>query len=163
MYLGEKYVLDFGTIARFRRENRGMFKELFLFFVTVLKRLGMLHHMALFTDSTKIKANACDERYLTKDELRLYKELMEDAMKKHEINDDAEEERLNREIERRAIICRKSVRKMKRPVGEVVKDVNAGETERVGEKLERAEKAIAIMVEQKNVDGINMTDHMQDS
>lgn len=155
MYLSEKYTLDFGTIARFRRENGELFKEIFLYFVAVLKKIGMLDHLALFTDSTKIKANASDDRYLARDELLLYKELIEDAMKMHEIND-AEEERLNCKIEKR--VCRKSVRKMRRLVREVVEDVNAEETGRVEEKLERAERGIA-MVEAKNMNGINMTDH----
>lgn len=154
MYLAEKYVLSYRTVARFRSENAELFKEVFLYFIAVLKQLKMLNHLALFTDSTKIKANASDDSYLSKDELELYKELIEEAMKKHEITD-AEEEELNRKIERG--VDRRSVKKMKKRIKEIVRDIAEGNKAKVEEKKNEIDEKVK-KVEKEDLKGVNLTD-----
>lgn len=154
IYLAEKYVLNYRTVARFRSENAELFKKVFLYFIAVLKQLKMLNHLALFTDSTKIRANASDDGYLTKDELELYKELIEEAMKKHEITD-VEEEELNRKIEES--VDRRSVKKMKKRIKEIVRDIAEGNTAKVKEKKNEMDEK-AKRVEKESLKGINLTD-----
>jgi transposase len=154
IYLAEKYVLNYRTVARFRSENAELFKKVFLYFIAVLKQLKMLNHLALFTDSTKIKANASDDSYMTKDELQLYRELIEEAMKKHEITD-IEEEELNKKIEES--VDGRSVKKMKKRIKEIVRDIAEGNTAEVEEKKNEIDEKVK-KVERENLKGINLTD-----
>ncbi|MEW5759211.1 MAG: transposase [Candidatus Thermoplasmatota archaeon] len=131
MYLCEKYELSYRTIARFRCENKKLFREVFVYFITILKKHNMLNYLALFTDSTKIKANASDDSYLTKEELELYKELIEDAMKLNEVTD-KEEEKLNKIIEKK--VDKRSVKKIKKKVREIISQIKQDKKEKVEEK-----------------------------
>lgn len=154
IYLAEKYALNYRTVARFRSENAELYKKVFLYFIAVLKQLKMLNYLALFTDSTKIKANASDDSYLTEDELQLYKELIEEAMKKHEITD-IEEEELNRKID--GTVERRSVKKMKKRIKEIVREIAEGNTAKVDERKNEIEEKVK-KVEKEELKGINLTD-----
>lgn len=156
IYLAENYVIKYRTVARFRIENMKLFEQIFLYFLTVLKQLKMLNQLAFYTDSMKVKANAGNDSYLTKTELELYKELIEDALRKHETID-AEEDRLCRKAE--VGVEKKSVRKMKRKIKEIMETVKKGEeglkkaSEKSDDVKEKLEKVNA-----ENLKGINMTD-----
>lgn len=156
MYLAENYVLEYRTVARFRVENMKLFEQIFLYFLTVLKQLKMLNQLAFYTDSMKVKANASNDQYLTKTELELYKELIEDAIRKHETID-AEEDRLYEKVE--AGVEKKSVRKMKRKIKEIIETVKEGEAgmKKAAEKSDAVKEKLE-KVEEKNLKGINMTD-----
>lgn len=156
MFLAENYEINYRNIARFRTENKKLFEQIFLYFLTVLKRLRMLNHLAIYTDSVKIRANASNDNYLAKDELQLYRGIIGDAIQKHETID-AEEDGMYKKLE--TAVDRKSVRKMRRRIREIIETVKEGEEGRkkAEEKLKAVEEKIG-RVEEKNLRGINMTD-----
>jgi len=71
MYLSEKLTPDFRTISDFRKDNLSLMKEVFKHTVSFAREEGLLDLSPLSTDGSKVKANASNQRVMTKDELKV--------------------------------------------------------------------------------------------
>ncbi len=69
LYLSEKLSPDFRTISDFRKDNPALVKEVFKHTVSFAREEGLLDLSHLSTDGSTVKANASNQRVLTKDEL----------------------------------------------------------------------------------------------
>ena len=70
MYLSGCQRPDFRTLNRFRKENLGALKDLFVQVVRLCKAMGMLSVGTLCIDGTKLKANAAQRRTKTEASLQ---------------------------------------------------------------------------------------------
>jgi transposase len=92
MYLAGKSKPDFRTISDFRKNNPELVESCFKAVVEYAKKLGMVHLGHISIDGTKIKANASNEKSLTKDELRFLDKIIRTEIQKGIEADELEDE-----------------------------------------------------------------------
>ncbi|MHC4546633.1 MAG: IS1182 family transposase [Planctomycetota bacterium] len=92
MYLAGKSKPDFRTISDFRKNNPELVESCFKAVVEYAKKLGMVHLGHISIDGTKIKANASNERALTKDELKFLDKIIRTEIQKGIEADELEDE-----------------------------------------------------------------------
>ena len=92
MYLAGKSKPDFRTISDFRKNNPELIETCFKAVIEYAKNLGMVHLGHISIDGTKIKANASNERSLTKDELRFLDKIIRTEIQKGIEADELEDE-----------------------------------------------------------------------
>lgn len=99
MYLSEKVASDFRTISDFRKDNAEVVKEVFKHTVSFAKEEGLVDLSHLLTDASKVKANASNRRFFTKEELgvllRFVDEELEERARGDMIEDNALGEVIN--------------------------------------------------------------------
>lgn len=87
MYLAGNERPDFRTICNFRRENKELIEKVFKKTVVIAKAMGILRLGHLSTDGTKIKANASNSFTLSKEELKMIRDIIEKGIKVDEEED----------------------------------------------------------------------------
>ena len=92
MYLAGKSKPDFRTISDFRKNNPELVESCFKAVVEYAKKLGMVHLGHISIDGTKIKANASNEKSLTKDELKFLDKIIRTEIQKGIEADELEDE-----------------------------------------------------------------------
>jgi transposase len=92
MYLAEKFKPDFRTISDFKKNNPELVESCFKAVVEYAKSLGMVHLGHISIDGTKIKANASNEKSLTKDELKFLDKIIRTEIQKGIEADELEDE-----------------------------------------------------------------------
>jgi transposase len=93
MYLSERLTPDFRTISDFRKNNPDLVKEVFKQTVGFAKQEGMLDLSHLATDGSKIKANASNDRVITKEELEVLIKFVEKELEEWAEQDTVEDEK----------------------------------------------------------------------
>ncbi|CEG14005.1 transposase (fragment) [groundwater metagenome] len=81
VYLTGNKKPDFRTICLFRKDNKELIERTFKKVVAVAHGLGILNLGHLSTDGTKIKANASNNRVLSKEDIEWIKEIIEKGIK----------------------------------------------------------------------------------
>lgn len=92
MYLAGKSKPDFRTISDFRKNNQELIESCFKAVVEYAKKLGMVNLGHISIDGTKIKANASNEKALTKDELKFLDNIIKTEIQKGIEADELEDE-----------------------------------------------------------------------
>jgi transposase len=80
MYLAENLKPDFRTISDFRKNNKNLIRNIFKITVGAAKELGAIGLDHLSTDGTKLKACASNRSTLTKEELQIIDEFVNNEL-----------------------------------------------------------------------------------
>ncbi|MBO8182859.1 MAG: transposase [Archaeoglobus sp.] len=91
MFLAGMLKPDFRTISDFRKNNADLISQVFKRVVEHARDAGLIKLGHVSIDGTKIRANASNEKYLTRDEVKLLEEILKEI--KEGIRVDEEEDR----------------------------------------------------------------------
>ena len=80
LYLTRQQTPNFRTISDFRKNHRALLEECFIRIVKAAKEIGLIKLGSVSLDSTKIRANASNQRTFTQDELKEQKRRIEKAI-----------------------------------------------------------------------------------
>ena len=81
MYLSEKLCPDFRTISDFRKNNGDLLKDIFKITVSTAKELGAISLEQLSVDGSKLKACAANKSSVTKEELDVIEQYVNNELK----------------------------------------------------------------------------------
>ncbi|MBU4346098.1 MAG: IS1182 family transposase [Candidatus Omnitrophica bacterium] len=91
IYLTRQQGPNFRTISDFRKNHRAILEDSFISIVKAAKEIGLIKLGVVSLDSTKIRANASNQKTFTQEELKEQKKRIRDAINEAIKTDDAED------------------------------------------------------------------------
>jgi transposase len=161
IYLAEKTQPDFRTISDFRKSNKKLVKNAFKQIVKFAHKQGLIDLSHLMIDGTKIKANASDEKNISKDALEKLDKYI-DKIIEEGIKVDEEEDKLygDRDFHQMPEDLNDKD-KTDRVVREIVDEINKSMKEGKKEKLKEIKselQTIKQIIEEKGQNKYSFTD-----
>lgn len=156
LYLGEKLTPDFRTISDFRKDNKGLLKDVFKATVSVAKELGAVGLEHLSVDGSKLKASASNRSAVTKEELSVIEQYVNNELKEGIELDKIEDEQFKgcRGYDQLKEIGKKKVKSL---IAKYVKQVNKDDHDRISEIKDTVKKAKKELEDNK-LDKVSLTD-----
>lgn len=156
LYLSEKLSPDFRTISDFRKENAELIKEAFKQTVSFGKEEKLIDLTHLSTDGSKVKANAANKRALTKQELDVLLNFVEEELEAWAKEDEREDEEFG-DLRGSDQLPQRSKRVIRKAAQHYIKKVREKGTaykEELQNKLNEAKQE----VEKQGLDKVSVTD-----
>jgi len=92
MFLAGNLKPDFRTISDFRKNNADLISQVFKRVVDHARDAGLIRLGHVSIDGTKIRANASNEKYLTRDEVKLLERILEEIKEGIRVDEEEDEE-----------------------------------------------------------------------
>ncbi len=156
MYLSENLCPDFRTISDFRKDNQDLLKDIFKITVSTAKELGAIGLEQLSVDGSKLKACAANNSSVTKDQLDVIEQYVDNELKEG-IEIDNVEDKHFKECRGYDQLKETDKKKIKSLIAKYYKQIKKDEHDRVSE-IKNTIKEARKELEENELDKISLTD-----
>lgn len=156
MYLAENLAPDFRTISDFRKCNSKLLKDIFKITVSTAKELGAIGLDQLSVDGSKLKACAANKSSVTKEQLDVIEQYVNNELKEGIEIDKIEDEHFNdcRGYDQLKEIDKKKIKSL---IAKYYKQIKKDEPDRIFEIKETIKEA-KNELEDNGLDKVSLTD-----
>ncbi len=156
MYLAENLAPDFRTISDFRKNNRKLLKDIFKITVSTAKELGAIGLEQLSIDGSKLKACAANNSSVTKDQLDVIEQYVNNELKEG-IEIDKIEDKHFKDCRGYDQLKETDKKKIKSLIAKYYKQIKKDEHDRVSEIKDTIKEA-RNELEENELDKVSLTD-----
>jgi len=156
IYLAENLAPDFRTISDFRKNNQGLLKDIFKITVSTAKELGAIGLEQLSIDGSKLKACAANRSSVTKEQLDVIEQYVNNELKEGIEIDKIEDKQFKdcRGYDQLKETDKKTIKSL---IAKYYKQIRKDEHDRVSEIKDTIKEARKEL-EENELDGVSLTD-----